>query len=121
MAVGVDNVRLLASKCDGDELAQKLERAVTNENTIVALSVEDRERIIEVLGESPSNLADLRNLLVMQLKKLKDRERTLHQSRHNQELSEHRREGLSSSRAANARATPTAGSSTESTMSRRGP
>ena len=32
------------------ELATKLERAVTNENSIVALSIDDRHRIVAALG-----------------------------------------------------------------------
>ena len=36
---------------DGDELAAKLERALTNGDTIVAISLADRQRVVTVLGD----------------------------------------------------------------------
>jgi hypothetical protein len=53
-AVRADNVHLLATMLDGDELATKLERAITNNNTIVALSIADRERIVAVITGGPA-------------------------------------------------------------------
>ena len=53
VAVRVEYVRLLAGRLGGDEVAQKLERAVANGNVIVALSLEDRQRILGVLEEPP--------------------------------------------------------------------
>jgi hypothetical protein len=74
-AVRNENVLLLASMFDGDELAEKLERAVANDNSIVALSVHDRERIVTVLtADAPSGLTELRDVLAVQLKRYKDRE-----------------------------------------------
>ena len=61
-----DNVRLLATMLDG-ELAAKLERAVTNDNPIVALTPADRGRIVAALADdTPSGLVELHNLLVKQ-------------------------------------------------------
>jgi hypothetical protein len=75
-----ENVLLLASMFDGDVLGEKLERAVTNNNSIVALSVDDRERIVDVLtANAPSGLSQLRDVLGVQLKRYKDRE--AHQQR----------------------------------------
>ena len=68
-AVRTDNVELLAGMLDGDELAVKLERAVVNKNSLVALSLADRRRIVAVLAaEAPWGLAELQSVLVKQLK-----------------------------------------------------
>ena len=68
-AVRPDNVELLAGMLDGDELAVKLERAVVNKNSLVALSLADRRRIVAVLAaEAPWGLAELQSVLVKQLK-----------------------------------------------------
>jgi hypothetical protein len=73
--VRTENVQLLAGMLDGDELAMKLERAVANKNTIVALSLDDRHRITAVLADDPPwGLAELQGVLVKQLKRHKDRE-----------------------------------------------
>ena len=72
--VRTDNVHLLATMLQGDELATKLERAITNDNTIVALSVTDRERIVAVLADGPAGFAELHRVLVTQLKKHHERE-----------------------------------------------
>jgi hypothetical protein len=92
--VRADNVLLLASKLDGDPLAQKLERGVANGNTIVALSDEDRQRIVDVLADSPSGLAELRSTLAGQLKKKRDRELKDQRSAVNQELTRRHLERL---------------------------
>ena len=73
--VRTENVQLLATMLDGDQLADKLERAVANNNSIVGLSLDDRERIAEVLAaDAPWGLAELRSVLVAQLRKHKARE-----------------------------------------------
>ena len=62
-----DNVRLLASMLDG-ELAAKLERAVMHENSIVALTLADRETIVAALEEeAPTALLELHSVLVKQI------------------------------------------------------
>lgn len=67
--VRTDNVELLASLLDGDELGVKLERAVVNKSSLVALSLDDRRRIVAVLaGDAPWGLAELESVLVKQLK-----------------------------------------------------
>ena len=64
-----DNVELLASMLDGDQLAAKLERAVVNETSLVALSLDDRRRIVAVLAaDAPWGLTELQSVLVKQLK-----------------------------------------------------
>jgi hypothetical protein len=72
--VRTDSVHLLATMLQGDELGTKLERAITNNNTIVALSVTDRERIVAVLADGPAGFAELHRVLVTQLKKHHERE-----------------------------------------------
>ena len=82
VAVRTDQVRLLAGLLEGDVLAVKLERAIENRNDLVALSPADRERIVDVLADSPpSGLAELRSVLVKQLKQVRDRQRQEAQSR----------------------------------------
>ena len=67
--VRADNVELLASMLDGDQLAVKLERAVVNKSSLVALSLDDRRRIVAVLAEDvPWGLLGLQDVLVRQLK-----------------------------------------------------
>lgn len=89
-----EKVRLLASMLGGDTLAQKLERAVENRNAIVALSVEDRQRIVDVLDGPPWSLPELRSALAGQLKKQKDKALQQQRSSLNQEMVRHRRERL---------------------------
>ena len=72
--VRTDNVHLLATMLQGDELATKLERALTNNNTIVALSIADRERIVAVIADGPAGFAELHSVLVTQLRKHHERE-----------------------------------------------
>jgi hypothetical protein len=80
-----DQVRVLASMLDG-ELAAKLERAVTNKNSIVALTVAERERIVAVLEtEAPSALVELHGVLVKQLAQQKRREAQDLQTKRNQD------------------------------------
>lgn len=79
-----DQVRLLAVMLDG-ELAAKLDRAVTNKNSIVALTIADRERIVAVLdSESPSALVELHGMLVKQLAQQKRRDAQDLQTKRNQ-------------------------------------
>ena len=61
-----EHVLCLAAMVDG-ELAAKLNRAVANDNTIVALSEGDRQRLLEVLAKNtPGGLLELRKVLVKQ-------------------------------------------------------
>ena len=75
--VRVESVRALAGMLDGDELGEKLERAVANNNAIVALSVPERERIVHVLERAPAGLASLRAEMSAQLKRRRDQEAKL--------------------------------------------
>ena len=88
-----DQARGLASLLDADELADKLERGMANGNSIVALSHDDRKRIVDVLGpHPPSGLAELRSVLVTQLKKHKELEAQQTRTRLNQRMIQRRRE-----------------------------
>ena len=61
-----EHVQFLAALVD-DDLAAKLNRAITNNNDIVALSAADREHLLELLSEAtPGALIELRNVLVKQ-------------------------------------------------------
>jgi hypothetical protein len=91
--VRTENVLVLASMLDEDGLSAKLERAVTNENLIVALTQADRERIVALLAlHAPPGLAELRDVLAVQLKRHKDLERQQEQTRLNQVRSQRHRE-----------------------------
>jgi hypothetical protein len=90
-SVRSDAVRLLATLLGGDALAQKLDRAVANGNSIVALSIDDRQRIVDVLEEPPSSLSELRKVLVTQLKKHEDKQRQLERSIRDRRMVEQRR------------------------------
>ncbi len=92
--VRTENVKLLASMFDGDELAAKLERAVTNGDTIVALSLADRQQVVAVLADdAPSGFAELRRVLVKQLAQHEEREKSVRQAFHD-ERARRQREGL---------------------------
>ncbi len=92
--VRTDNVELLAKMLDGDQLAVKLERAVANENSLVALSIDDRRRIVAVLAaDAPWGLAELRSVLVTQLEHHKHHAVRMRQAL-DQEHFRSRREGL---------------------------
>ena len=80
-----DQVLLLATLLDGDDLSVKLARGLENDNSIVALIVDDRQRIVAVLADPPAGLAELKSVLVKQMKQLKDREHREGQSRINQQ------------------------------------
>ena len=70
LSVRADSVRALAVRMEDDQLGEKLERAVANDNTIVALSFEERQRIVDVLeDDAPAGLASLRTELSAQLKR----------------------------------------------------
>ena len=87
VAVRTDQVQLLASLLNGESLAAKLELAIENRNDLVALSSSDRERIVAVLPDpTPSGLAELRRVLVRQLKQEEDRERQATRSREAQQM-----------------------------------
>ena len=83
-AVRPEGVHVLASMFPGDELAEKLNRALENGNTIVALSMDERQRIVDALERRPSCLVDLRKALDGQVRKHNDRraqDRRLEQDR----------------------------------------
>ena len=87
VAVRTDQVQLLAGLLNGDDLAAKLQLAVKNRNDLVALSSSDRVRIVDVLPDPPpSGLAELRSVLVRQLKQARDRETQAARSREAQQM-----------------------------------
>ena len=89
-----ENVHLLAVMLDGDELATKLERALADNNTIVALSIADRERIVAVVADGPAGFAELRRVLVTQLGKHHEREAQVRQLKRDRERIGRERESL---------------------------
>ena len=89
VAVRNDQVRLLAGLLDGDDLAAKLELAVKYQNDLVALGRLDRERIVDVLRDpAPSGLAELRSVLVRQLRQAREREGQAARSREANQMRE---------------------------------
>ncbi len=92
--VSSENVQLLAAMLDGDELATKLERALTNNNTIVALSIADRERIMAVVADGPAGFAELRRVLATQLERHHEREAQVRQLKRDREHFRRERESL---------------------------
>jgi hypothetical protein len=88
--VRAENVRLLASKLDGDAIAQKLERALVNQNSIVALSFDERKRIVDVLAAEPAALAGLRVELEAQLKRQKTHTEQMERTRRYREIEDRR-------------------------------
>ena len=86
VAVRTDQVQLLVGLLNGDELAAKLELAIKNGNDLVALSSSDRERLVDVLSDAPSGLAELQRVLVQQLKQARDREAREVRSREAQQM-----------------------------------
>ena len=67
-AVLGQHVRLLAEMLGPHPLAVRLERALGQKNSMVALTSEDRERLLELLADPPAGLAALRTVLVRQQK-----------------------------------------------------
>jgi hypothetical protein len=91
-AVRADGVKLLAGMLPpGDELAEKLNRALANENTIVALSMDERQRLVDALETRPSWLVNLRKTLDAQVKKHKDRQAQDRRLMHDRQRIERRR------------------------------
>jgi len=87
VAVRADQVELLAGLLDGEDLALKLRLAIKNRNDLVSLSTPDRARIVDVLPDPPpSGLAELRSVLVRQLKQARDRETQAARSREAQQM-----------------------------------
>lgn len=92
VAVRADKIRALADRLGPSELAQKLDRGLVNDNTIIALDADERARLVEVLDGPPALLPELRNALVAQLKRINDRERQQQQLRRNQAMGRAQRE-----------------------------
>ncbi len=87
VAVRTDQVRLLAGLLNGEALAAKLELAIENSNDLVALSPSECERIVDVLPDPPPwGLAELRSVLVWQLKQARTRETQAARSREAQQM-----------------------------------
>jgi hypothetical protein len=87
VAVRADQVELLAGLLDGGDLAAKLRLAIENRNDLVSLSTSDRVQIVGVLPDPPpSGLAELRSVLVRQLKQARDRETQAARSREAQQM-----------------------------------
>lgn len=81
-----EQVQLLARLLNGEELAAKLTRAIKNGNHLVALSSADRQLIVTVLDSPPFGLAELRDVLVKQLRLAKEREAREERSREAEQM-----------------------------------
>ena len=57
----------VADAAGNDDLADRLERALTNEVRLLGLSIEERIRIFYVLDDPPDELAELRGVLVREV------------------------------------------------------
>ena len=68
VATRVEDALRIAHKLGRDPLAQKLERAIAHHNSIVALTVEDRQRLLDSL-ESQTGFVELRNALRSQIQR----------------------------------------------------
>jgi hypothetical protein len=62
------HVQLLADMLGNHPLAVRLERALEQSNSLVALTTEDREHLLELLNKPPSGLAALHAVLLRQQK-----------------------------------------------------
>ena len=62
------HVHLLADMLGKHPLAARLERALAQNNSIVALTPADREHLLELLDHPPAGLAALQAVLVRQQK-----------------------------------------------------
>ena len=58
-------VRTLAELVD-EPTASLLDRALYRETTVLALTIEDRERILRALDDPPEGLAELRGVLLLE-------------------------------------------------------
>lgn len=68
------HVELLALMLDDHPIAERLKRGLSQRNSIVALTTEDREHLIRVLATPPSGLAALQRVLQRQQETLRRRE-----------------------------------------------
>ncbi|MEJ7567780.1 MAG: hypothetical protein WKF41_05900 [Gaiellaceae bacterium] len=57
----------LADRPGSEQLADRLERALGDEVKLLALSIEERIRILYVLDDPPAALAELRGVLVREI------------------------------------------------------
>ena len=89
IGIRVEDVLRIASKLDGDTLAQKLERAIANHNTIVALTLEDRQRLLDSLGPEP-RFVELLTALRSQIQRYAEHQRRAEQMRQTREKLERR-------------------------------
>ena len=86
VSVRSEHVQLLARLLKGEELAAKLTRAMKNGNDLVALSSADRQLIVMALDPTPFGLAELRDVLVKQLRQAKERQAREERSREAQRM-----------------------------------
>lgn len=81
-----EHVQLLARLLQGEKLAAKLTRAMKNGNDLVALTSADRQQIVMVLDPTPFGLAELRDVLIKQLRQAKERDAREERSREAQRM-----------------------------------
>lgn len=81
-----EQVHVLAGLLEGEQLGTKLTRAMKNGNDLVALSAADRQLIVMVLDPAPAGLAELRDVLVKQLRQAQERDAREERSREAQRM-----------------------------------
>jgi hypothetical protein len=90
LPVRAENVRQLARRLEGLPLGEKLERALHNNNSIVALDYEERARIVEALKLDPALLGGLRTELESQIRKHDDHAQKLERAKRYREIEDRR-------------------------------
>lgn len=86
VTVRIEQVHVLAGLLEGEQLGTKLTRAMKNGNDLVALSAADRQLIVMVLDPAPAGLAELRDVLVKQLRQAQERDAREERSREAQRM-----------------------------------
>ena len=89
VATRTEDILRIAHDLDGDALAQKLERAVANHNTIIALTLDDRRRLLASL-EPQTGFIELRTALRGQIQAYAQHQRRAEQMRQTRERLERR-------------------------------
>lgn len=90
--IRAESLRALGRTMQDDPLGEKLERAVANGNTIVALSFAERQQIVDALDDGPSaGLGGLRAELSAQVKRHREHQLKVERTDRYREIEARRR------------------------------
>jgi hypothetical protein len=90
--IRAESLRELGRTMQDDPLGEKLERAVANGNTIVALSFAERQQIVDALDDGPSaGLGGLRAELSAQVKRHREHQMKVERTDRYREIEARRR------------------------------